>query len=577
MSFSIIIAASLSRTAADGPSALHIHADVTLPADGATVSLGSLFEVRTASGQLVAHAGSSYGTSTMYSLPTTELSFFVNATDAPKPVWTDLGKPFPEAFTETRIVPLGGQLYAVNKHVPAHAKNVARYNEADGSWTRLTAAEADGLPAWQGAVEACGGVMGFERLGIRFNGKYIYDLPGEFTDMFSHYHNGKVLIYAMTSYASNAIIVGKYACGAKAIEVTHRFADPVPHDLQARNFPYAWQFLDGDEDGGSLLLNTNLGFVYLVRTGTTPALRVLQSHAVNASWQPYAFVSWFNETLLGQYPSGSVFAYVGAEHSPPIVPFMPAVDPEPGAGSFAREAQTLAIYAGELLLGVWPWGTVHSKGPTRGAPWKTMRRLFSTPPVSLEEAPWMAYLANTSATNQWGQRVNGMVTFNGSLYATTSAKNPITDDLYRGLIPSASEAEYARVHRLTAANEASGQLRLAPGRSRVALDFALTASGLTIKQDGVVIASSALDSPLHLAAGELHVRACEGIYGPCAKGVTVEAKLVEAPSSPTGPARPRDASRVGGGSVRDAKAADDADEETLLEVDVVVTTDKQVD
>ena len=121
------------------------------------------------------------------------------------------------------------------------------------------------------------------------------------------------------------------------------------------------------------------------------------------------------------------------------------------------------------------------------------------------------------------QRVNGMKNFNGSMYFVTSCKNPITDDLYRGLIPDEAEAEYARVHKFTVPNEVSGRARLQPGLSSTAFDFELTETGISIKQDGLTIASRSLASPMHLADGALTVRSCEGIYGPCAKGIKVTA------------------------------------------------------
>ena len=45
--------------------------------------------------------------------------------------------------------------------------------------------------------------------------------------------------------------------------------------------------------------------------------------------------------------------------------------------------------------------------------------------------------------------------------------------------------------------------------------YQLTEYALHIRQDGVLVAARALDAPLHLPAGALTLRACEGIYGPC--------------------------------------------------------------
>ena len=62
------------------------------------------------------------------------------------------------------------------------------------------------------------------------------------------------------------------------------------------------------------------------------------------------------------------------------------------------------------------------------------------------------------------------------------------------------------------------------------LDFVLDDKSLTIKADGVLIATSALDaaSPLRLAGkGPLVATACSGIYGPCPFGVSVKLKVVQ--------------------------------------------------
>ena len=508
-----------SSSSGAGPTTLKITCTVTLPPHGEVSSLGSLFEVRSASsGELVAHAGTQYATGTFYAAPTTELNFWVNATDAPAAPWSSLGKPFPEAVSETRLVPVGGELYAINKQVPEHKKNIARLGADGRTWTRVSRAEAGGIDAFGGAVEACGGTMVFERLGITMDGQWIWDIPGEFTHMYGHYHNGHVLIIAMTSYSYNAIIVGTYSCGDTALVVTKRFSDPVSHALQPRNFPYAWvEVADG------FLVATNLGFVYLA-SPAKDELQVLKSHAPNASWQPYTFIRWYNETLLGQYPSGTVFSY--DDRSQDVDPFLPQVNPEPGASSMAREAQSLAIYDGQLMLGVWPWGTVHRKAPARGAPWLVEQRLFSNPPIDDQaDGPWIQRLANTTAGNQWGQRVSGLKLFNGSLYAATSAKNPITDDLYRGLLPAEAEAEYGAIHRLDVANEAGGRALLKPGQTTVVFEFELAATGLTLRQDGVLIGSKPSVSPLHLPVGKVKATSCTGIYGPCAPGVRVELKL----------------------------------------------------
>ena len=85
----------------------------------------------------------------------------------------------------------------------------------------------------------------------------------------------------------------------------------------------------------------------------------------STSWQPYTLLRTADKVLVGQYPSGGVFEYDTASAALADAP-MP-VGPEPGAGRNHREAQELTIYGRELLLGVWPWGTVWSL-PAGAAP-----------------------------------------------------------------------------------------------------------------------------------------------------------------------------------------------------------------
>ena len=114
------------------------------------------------------------------------------------------------------------------------------------------------------------------------------------------------------------------------------------------------------------------------------------------SWQPYTMIRAGEQVLMGQYPTGGVFAWRNHSLTFP----KNNVGVEPGAGTEAREAMTLAIYGDDVLLGMWPWGSLFGRDARdQLGIWSFRKRVFTAPAVTKEEAPWMTFIEKNHPEN----------------------------------------------------------------------------------------------------------------------------------------------------------------------------------
>jgi hypothetical protein len=178
-------------------------------------------------------------------------------------------------------------------------------------------------------------------------------------------------------------------------------------------FVYAYGHL-----GKRILAATNTGGVHVFDgdVGKWTTLRTPNG----VSFQIYAAINFENRLLLGQYPTGGLFEFDGTaiKHLTDQPPVMPGVSPH------AREAQTLAIYGGDLYVGVWPWGEVWRLDRRENA-WRFLGRMFTHPePTATTTHPYEHETKKLDPVlNRWGQRVTSMVPLGDSLYISTSAKS----------------------------------------------------------------------------------------------------------------------------------------------------------
>lgn len=204
------------------------------------------------------------------------------------------------------------------------------------------------------------------------------------------------------------------------------------------------------------------------------------------SFQIYSMLNYHDDLLMGHYPTGEIFRFDGVglrrERGWP--------ERMHGVPSAPREAQTLAIYRGNLFVGVWPWGELWRYSPSR-QDWRLAARLFREPEPSPLENPWMVESMDAGIVhNLWGQRITSLVPWRGSLYASTSAKLSHPKDARPDFLSEEQWKEYGRVWRVDLPGEVTANVPWTGGPVR--LDFVIDRSSMRIMLDGRSIASGPL-------------------------------------------------------------------------------------
>ncbi|KGF89045.1 hypothetical protein [Prochlorococcus marinus] len=152
--------------------------------------------------------------------------------------------------------------------------------------------------------------------------------------------------------------------------------------------------------------------------------------------QFYSAVDYFGTKLIGHFPTGRLYEFDGNVLKPSNIS-----PPEFNKNSKHYEAQSMAIYCGDLFVGYWPYGEIY-RLDSKTNEWSRFVRLFSHPsknrtPLFGEPVPYskrLFILKNVlkkftnfrSSENEdislafLGQRVSALVPYNDSLYAITS-------------------------------------------------------------------------------------------------------------------------------------------------------------
>lgn len=267
-------------------------------------------------------------------------------------------------------------------------------------------------------------------------------------------------------------------------------------------FPYAYGQLHGD-----VFAATNNGGLYRFRDGDWSIQRASDP---NTSFQIYSMINYYDRLLMGQYPTGELFEIVGGElRQVPGWSLLPA-----GASPRAREAQTLALYRGELFAGVWPWGEVwRLSGPD--AAWSFCGRLFTRPEVQeTVTAPYEEEMTTLGekVNNLWGQRVTSLVPQGDGLLAGTSNKNGAPCEERLQFLGEGLCEEYGAVYRLFLPGHRSVPVPWT-GAARE-LEVRFTATEMRVSLDGM----PPVVLPLDLASLDLDGAYTwhwgQGIFGP---------------------------------------------------------------
>ena len=464
-------------------------------------NFGSLFEVATSDGELVLGAGFANQYNTRLRGDRHAVQFFVRPTRARREL-AAVELPRPNTLCGTYLVARDERLYSTFGGLAAWQPDQKRWApEAPVGGTQETMRVGNGI------LELGDGV-------VRYNGATILASPavGSYERFF--YALGRLCFYHVVRndrpyrpFESDTDGFSRlYACpwvpGDGPVDLARAETLRLP---VVGETTFAW-----GQTGSRIVTGSNIGGFYEWSAGTWRKLRDPQ---LGVSFQLYSSMAFHDQLLMGQYPTGRLFSLDGQGLRD--LPGWPPVPPQVSGSS--REAQTTTIYAGELFVGVWPWGELWQFHPDRRE-WTLARRLFSHPELSNQVIhPYDKENAGNPVGNQWGQRVTSLVTVGESLFASTSAKDPCAWDPEQNpfLAPDKWQA-YGRVHELKLPGHLQAATRWTTGVTR--LEFELRGAQLRIVQDGRELARTTVEG----AAGELlknrgqlrPVAWKQGIYGP---------------------------------------------------------------
>jgi hypothetical protein len=456
-------------------------------------NLGTLFELFDTEGKALCGAGFNSSVQTRVAINNRVLEFYCRLPEREIKI-VDLGKP---AKSSTRPV-----LYQFNNKLLDLATKRA--------WSAKTRWKTTSYPRVNGNILNVQIVRNkplyFLRKGldiiVSYSGKRLARIKTE--PLSTLYYDKKVYIFAHDYEDDNDCLywfewdsyAGKYAL---PVEINRIDAPDEMLDVYA---------LYGHE--GKLLIAGSGSALYEFSEGTIHKINIdpeVQTHVDPVEGNElYSFITYFDDILIGHFSTGLLLKY-----SPDELPIMqnspPLVEDEWQPDSkYYREAQSLAIYGGDLYVGMYPWGRVFRLD--RDTNQWSYDRLFDHP-----ETPTGRYPFNETCPEEtWGQRITYLVPYRGSLAAGAGSmrKNPQQSGSPL-CIPKNAFIDYGRVKLITAPASAMGQLKWTDKPIR--LEFIVKKNGLYIYQDGKKIAytKAVIGEAFFERAGQIDFG--YGIYG----------------------------------------------------------------
>lgn len=489
---------------------LHITAEVDFGTDHGQ-SFGSLFEVRNGIGRVVAGAGFADVYNTRFRTGRRTLQFFVR----PQTGRTEFEierLPHPDLDTGVYLCEYDQELYAWSY---VRGNSVRKWDEKSRTWIKELPPGMTTMRSGDGLMKLGNGTLEFSNNSARYNGRTILSPPETGGYYNFYYANGHLFFYHRHNAEQNSF-TNLVACpwiangdDTSTIDMTSAIIFKTKYEQET---PFAWgQF------GGQVLTVSNQGGLYVFEDGQW---RTVLAADNRYSYQVYSALRWHDRLLLAQYPTGNIFEYRGqqAVHLKDWPPVMP------GVSTGARECQTLAIYGGQLLAGVWPWAELwrHDRDADK---WKFSSRMFTHPELTKETThPYEAEADRFNLVrNHWGQRVTSLIPHKNSLLVATSSKGTSEwDDRYDFLTES-QRREYGAVLRL----RLPGNLAVQPewtGKS-TRLEFTFDGTSMVVLQDGQMLASTRVGDDFSVDLSEIGVNWSRGIFGPL-NGKLVRSEVV---------------------------------------------------
>jgi hypothetical protein len=455
-------------------------------------NFGSLFEVTDEKGQAVMGAGFMGAYNTYYRSERHAVQFFIRSQKEHR-----LERlPRPSDNCGVYLFDLGGQLWADSRGYESVAKF---WDDAQRGWGVNPSPQPPGMSLGTHRLE-------FFSSRVMCDGRPIFELDASKGRSGSYYYaNGFLFIWVMEPDA-NTRRTKLYACAwdadsTRTVDLASGHLLPLSTPGE---FPYSYGQL-----GKSVLVGTNTGGIYQFEGQTW---RTLREPNLKVSFQLYAMLNYYDKLLMGQYPSGELFEFDGKEvrQLNGFPPRPPEVSPR------AREAQTLALYRGDLFVGIWPWGEVwrYDRHHSR---WQFIGRMFTQPPMTADVtepyAKEMTTLDPKLVYNLWGQRVTSLVPFGDALYVGTSNKGATPYEDRFTFLSDGRWREYGSVWKLKMDAQASAQMRWT-GKPTT-LEFVLFKDRMSIYQDDKLLGSTALGSDVLDGIALKKVTWGKGAFGHC--------------------------------------------------------------
>ncbi len=473
-------------------------------------NFGSLFEAASSDGTLVIGAGFQNLYNTRYRASRHTVQFFVRPTDGRR-TFATVKLPRPNDLCGTYLYSRDDVVYSTYGGSKAWGPEKQTWEPvADIGGTRETMRVGNSLLRFGGSR-------------VTFDGRTILEPPAEGSYQLFFYANGHLCFYhvnkrsgAYRPYKSDADGFSKlYACpwipGDGGIDLSQAVVLTLP---VVGETTFAWGQL-----GKQIVTGSNVGGFYVFEDG---AWRMLLEPQLGVSYQLYSTMAYRDRLLMGQYPTGRIFAYDGKTITD-LAGWPPRLE---GVSGSSREAQSTAIYGGDVFVGVWPWGELWRYN-LDSKTWVFMRRMFEHPALSDKIThPYDAETAQHAGpvSNQWGQRVTSLVTSGTDLFVSTSAKWPCDWDAekFPFLAPDKWKS-YGTVYRMTMPGHLGAVTKWTEGPTQ--LQFTIRGAEITIAQDGEKLAgvtvAGRIGEQLEALAGLESIRWGTGIYGPFA-GPTIE-------------------------------------------------------
>lgn len=386
------------------------------------------------------------------------------------------------------------------------------WNSAENAWDE----DAETIPF---SVAVADGVLAATRDELRFDDRPLVRAAEEGGELAEMYFGAGRLVWrrreATAEPAVNELVAVPWTPDQDRpdLATAQRLTLPTP-----REFVYAYGQL-----GDQVVAVTNTGGVFTLDPAGWRAWRVTDG----TSYQVYAALNVRRTVLLGHYPSGELLEFARRELRR-LTGWPPAM---PGVRAQAREAQSLAIYGGDLYVGIWPWGEVWRCNLELGE-WEFLGRLFSQPePTSETVHPYERETAALDPVlNRWGQRVTSLVPEGDSLYLATSAKSSAPHEEEFAFLGEVGRQEYGAIyrHRRPGALAVGWKWTSAP----TTFEIRWSTTRLEVWQDDRLLGSTTWAPEEGLPVAPAQVRLGRGVFGDFAGRELRQANPLESRPAP---------------------------------------------